>query len=155
MTSEENGFLLTLKKNPDDSTAHSAYADWLDEHDRHYEAILQRDKAGVSEVWFKLRRKSDGLFSEGRSTSRHRPVRWSAKGKMWRRLSDLRSHMANMRDSTSYGNTPWTDLEVVVIEIRTSAAAVLPILVERDPTRRWAQQTFTIVEPLGEEANKE
>jgi uncharacterized protein (TIGR02996 family) len=149
MTSEENGFLLALEQNPDDTTGRAAYADWLDEHDRPYEAILQRDKAGVSEAWFKLRRKSDGLFSDGRSTSRHTPIRWSAKGKMWRRLSDLRSHMVNMRGRGSYGGLPWEELEVVVIEIRAATAAVLPILVQRDPTRAWAGPILTITEPLG------
>lgn len=149
MNSEENGFLLSLEQNPEDTTARSAYADWLDEHDRPYEALLQRDKAGVSEVWFKLRRKSDGLFSDGRSTSRHTPIRWSAKGKMWRRLSDLRSHMVNMRPRGSYGGIAWEELEVVVIEVRATAAAVLPILVKRDPARAWAGPILTITEPLG------
>jgi uncharacterized protein (TIGR02996 family) len=41
MTTEEAGFLITLKQNPDDATARSAYADWLDEHDRPYEALLK------------------------------------------------------------------------------------------------------------------
>src|SRR5215471_7261483 len=145
MTSEENGFLLALKADPNDTTARSAYADWLDEHNRSYEALLQRDKAGVSEAWFKLRRKSDGLFSDGRSTSSRAPIRWSAKGKMWRRLSDLRSHMMNIRGSGSYGGMAWEDLEVVVIEIRSVAAAVLPVLVEPSPRRAW-----TIKEPLGD-----
>ncbi len=150
MNPEEQGFLLSLKENPDDTTARSAYADWLDEHDRPYEALLQRDKAGVSEVWFKLRRKSDGLFSDGRPASSRQSVRWSAKGKMWRKLSDLRSHMLNMRDRSAYGGkTPWDDLEIVVIEVRVVTAAVLPILVKRDPARAWAGPVLTIAEPLG------
>ena len=41
MTSEERGFLDAIKTNPDDVTARGAYADWLDEHDRHHDAMLQ------------------------------------------------------------------------------------------------------------------
>src|SRR5262245_33145268 len=120
MTGEENGFLLALKKNPKDATARGAYADWLEEHDRLYEAALQRDKAGLSEVWFKFRRKSDGLFSGGTASSSGR-ISWSAKGKMWRRLADLRSHLSRyVRARAYYGNskpvlygdTAWEDLEV-------------------------------------------
>ena len=149
MTADEKGFLHAIETNPGDATARSAYADWLDEQDRPYEALLQRDKAGVSEVWFKLRRKSDGQFSEGCPTSARTPVRWSGKGKMWRRLSDLRSHILNMRDKNSYGGTPWEDVEVVVVEIRSITAAVLPVLMQSDPTRAWAGPTLTITEPLG------
>jgi uncharacterized protein (TIGR02996 family) len=150
MTADEKGFLAALRANPDDATARSAYADWLDEHDRPYEALLQRDKAGVSEAWFKLRRKSDGLFSDGRPASSRQGVRWSTKGKMWRKLSDLRSHMLNMRDKSAYGGqTPWEDLEVVVIEVRAATAAVLPVVVTRNPLRTWAAPGWAIVEPLG------
>ena len=145
MTSEERGFLTAIKENPDDVTARGAYADWLDEHDRHYEAVLQRAEANLSEVYFKLRRKSDGLFSEGRSSSG--PIRWTTKGKMWRRLSDLRSHMANMRPRNDYGGKiPWSDLEVVVLEVRVTVAATLPISAPPDP-RTWGGPTIT--EPLG------
>ncbi|MCI0703664.1 MAG: TIGR02996 domain-containing protein, partial [Planctomycetia bacterium] len=90
MTSDERGFQLAIKKNPKDLTAHGAYADWLEEHDRPYEAALQRAKAGLSEVYFKLRRKSDGLFSEGNEQRYGKKSHWSAKGKMWRKLADLR-----------------------------------------------------------------
>src|SRR5262245_21602668 len=128
MTSEERGFLAAIKENPGDVTARGAYADWLDEHDRHYEAVLQRGEANLSEVYFKLRRKSDGLFSEGRTASARQPIKWTTKGKMWRRLSDLRSHMANMRPRNDYGGkVPWSDLEVVVFEVRLTVAATLPI----------------------------
>jgi uncharacterized protein (TIGR02996 family) len=39
-TPDERGFLDAIKKYPDDATARLVYADWLDEHDRPYEAIL-------------------------------------------------------------------------------------------------------------------
>jgi hypothetical protein len=57
--------------------------------------------------------------------------------------------MVNMRGRGSYGGLPWEELEVVVIEIRAATAAVLPILVQRDPTRAWAGPILTITEPLG------
>jgi uncharacterized protein (TIGR02996 family) len=40
MTSEESGFLLAIEKAPTDVAARGAYADWLDEHGRPYEALL-------------------------------------------------------------------------------------------------------------------
>ena len=147
MTAEEKGFLLALKKNPNDATARGAFADWLEEHGRAYEALLQRDKAGVAEAWFKLRRKSDGLFSEG-LTSGRRTVRWSTKGKMWRQLGDLRSHLVGLRGHTLYGgDTPWEDLEVVAIELRLVVAATLPV----KKTKFGYSSSLTITEPLGAE----
>ena len=127
MTAEEKGFLASIKKNPNDAIARGAYADWLDEHDRPYEALLQRGKAGLSEVHFKLRRKSDVMFSEG-PDRRRGAIRWSTKGKMWRKLSDLHGHLK----STPYGTTastietPAKDLEIVVIEVRAAVATTMP-----------------------------
>ncbi|MBN9122424.1 MAG: TIGR02996 domain-containing protein, partial [Planctomycetes bacterium] len=66
LDAEERGFVLALKKDPTDATARGAYADWLDEHGRHYDAVLQREAAGLSELRFKVRRKSGGPFSEAR-----------------------------------------------------------------------------------------
>jgi uncharacterized protein (TIGR02996 family) len=150
MTAEEKGFLAAIKKNSADATARGAYADWLDEHERSYEALLQRDKAGISEAWFKLRRKSDGLFSEG-LTSR-RDIRWSTKGKMWRKLNDLRSHLFNLRFSSHYGSdTPWDDLEVIVIEVRAAVAVTLPVVVRESHGPYATARTCTIPEPLGAE----
>jgi hypothetical protein len=61
--------------------------------------------------------------------------------------------MMNMREKESYGRTPWEDVEIVVIEVRAVTAAVLPLLVTRDPARAWVGPVFTIVEPLGDNAN--
>src|SRR3954470_19625319 len=99
MTADEKGFLHALEQNPDDTTARAAYADWLEKHGRRYEAILQRGRAGVSEVYFKLRRKSDGLFSD---CNTHKPDGWSATGKMWRELSGLRAHLAGYERSNRW-----------------------------------------------------
>jgi uncharacterized protein (TIGR02996 family) len=148
---EENAFLAAVEKNPDDRNARVAYADWLDEHNRHYEALLQRDLAGVSEAWYKLRRKSDGLYSEGRANYR-KPIRWSVKGRMWRRLSDLRSHLVNTRGPKTgqyCENTPREDLEVVVIEVRMDAVTVLPISIQQDTRFNW-RSIIVIAEPMGE-----
>ncbi|AWM35999.1 hypothetical protein GobsT_62540 [Gemmata obscuriglobus] len=128
MTADERGFLATLDTNPNDHTARAAYADWLDEQGRRYEAAIERGRAGLSEVYFKIRRKSDGLFSEGRSPSQSR-VRWSAKGKTWRRMNDVRAHMLNLKDGKSYGGTPWNDIEVVLHEVRVVFTAALPVSV--------------------------
>ncbi|HEY1188410.1 MAG TPA: TIGR02996 domain-containing protein [Gemmata sp.] len=157
MTSEERGFLAAIKKNPKEATARGAFADWLDEHDRPYEAILQRDAAGLSEVYFKLRRKSDGLFSEG--SNKPGGKHWSAKGKMWRQLQFLRAHLrtyvvlhrgrsAFTRTELKYhDDTAWDDLEIVAIEVRATVGAVLPV------TCRFEQSgpiEVSITEPLGE-----
>jgi uncharacterized protein (TIGR02996 family) len=152
MTAEETGFLRAIKQNPADATARGAYADWLDEHDRPYEALLQRDRAGISEAWFKLRRKSDGLFSEGLTPSR-REIRWSTKGKMWRKLSDLRSHLVNLRNHNHYGSgTDWDDLEVIVIEVRAAVTVTLPVVVTESRRVYGTFRTLSITEPPGADA---
>jgi uncharacterized protein (TIGR02996 family) len=155
MTAEETGFLRAIKQNPADATARGAYADWLDEHDRSYEAALQRSKAGLSEVFFKLRRKSDGLFSTAQRPNARAPMRWDTKGKMWRKIDDLHSHMRGLTSTrTSYAGTPWSDLEVVVLEVRVTYTTTLPVAEQKHP--RWENSTqITVVEPLGAGAEGE
>jgi uncharacterized protein (TIGR02996 family) len=126
---DEAGFIASIEADPNDTTARAAYADWLDEHDRPIEAAEQRDAAGLTEVQYKLRRKSDGLFAEARE---HSP-RWSSKGKVWRRLKDLRTHLTAVRavhrTYEGYGSgTPWSDLEVVVVEVRPVTLACWPLV---------------------------
>jgi uncharacterized protein (TIGR02996 family) len=156
MTAEERGFLSAIKKSPTDATARGAYADWLDENGRPYEALLQRGKAELSEVYFKIRRKSDGLFSEGTTTSGG--SHWSTKGKLWRKLHVLRSHLRNYvqlhRAWTSvrfvvkyYDDTSWDDLEVVVVEVRVTVGAVLPLVLRQDQS---GPAEVIITEPLGQ-----
>ena len=69
---------------------------------------------------------------------------------MWRRLSDLRSHMVNMRDTSTYSGIAWEDLEVVVIEVRATTAAVLPLAMRRDSMYARAKHNLTITEPIGD-----
>jgi len=124
---DEHGFLEAIEKNSDDTTARLAYADWLDERDRPYEAILQRERAGVSEVRYKLRRKSDGRFACGQLPWNCDTGLWSDRGKMWRKLSQLRGHILRVRRAMrSYGGTPWRDVEIAVAEIRAVIVATLP-----------------------------
>ena len=121
--SEEHGFLEAIKENPADVATRLAYADWLEEHDRPYRAMLQRVEAGVSRVRYVVRRKSDGLCSEG--GERH--VRWSAKGKEWDRLGSVRAHLAVGSHNQLYGcNTPWEDVEIAVFEVRVQPIGTLP-----------------------------
>ncbi len=88
---EEAGFLVALEQDTEDTTTRAAYADWLDEHDRAYEAAVQRDKAGLSEVWYKVRRKTDGLFAEPDG-----PKAWTKNGKRWRSLKQVVPHIHNV-----------------------------------------------------------
>ena len=148
MNAEERGFLAAIKKNSDDATARSAYADWLDEHERPYEAAQQRSKAGLSEVFFKIRRKSDGLFSTAQRAHAYAPMKWTTAGKMWRKVSDLHSHMRNRSDTKTYAGTAWDDLEVVVLEVRVTYSTALPIAVQKTLYR----SVPTVVEPLGKNA---
>ncbi len=150
MTADEQGFLKALKKNPKDVATHSAYADWLDEHDRPYEAALHRSKAGLSEVYYKIRRRSDGLFSNG--TKWQAKASWSEGGKVWRRLTDVCAHM-RMTDGKTYGGTAWNDLEVVVVEVRTTFTVALPI--RREKPKGWARARVTVVEPHGDSTAEE
>ena len=131
--SDEAGFVTYLKANPDDATAHAAFADWLDEHGRPVEAAVQRDAARLSEVRYKLRRKSDGLFCEGNC--------WTSRGKGWRQLGDLNKHLGSVRrrrdpreSSLIYLGTPLTDLEIVVVEVRAVAIASLPLKIKKLPS---------------------
>ena len=80
MDAEEKGFLSALKKDPNDATARGAYADWLDEHGRAHEAMLQRASAGLSEIRYKIRRTSDGLFSEGAEGHHEGNRPWTTRG---------------------------------------------------------------------------
>jgi uncharacterized protein (TIGR02996 family) len=156
--SDEVGFVAYLNSNPDDATAHAAFADWLDEHGRPLEAAEQRDAAGISEVYYKLRRKSDGLFCEGRDQRRDaRPgqaYKWSTRGKTWRKLEDLRAHLAAVRaGSRTYGGgdrtgTAWDKLEVVAFEVRAVELARLP-LTFRKPGQGRDIKLVTIEKPVG------
>jgi uncharacterized protein (TIGR02996 family) len=144
MDAGEKGFLAAIKKSPKDAASLSAYADWLDEHDRPYEAALQRAKAGLSEVYYKIRRKKDGLFSTGNKSGSS--MGWSEGGKMWRRLTDLEAHMRMIGHDT-YGGTKWKDVEVVFFEVRITFTAALPLTRERP--RGWGRTRVTVTEPLG------
>lgn len=84
-SSEEQGFLRAIEENASDKATRLAYADWLEDHHRPYEAMLQRVQAGVSEVRYKIRRKSDGKFAAART--------WSETGKDYRKLAHAKSHI--------------------------------------------------------------
>jgi len=133
ISTDEAGFVAFLEAHPNDATAHAAYADWLDEHGRRVEAAVQRAAAGLSEVRYKLRRNSDGLFSEGNY--------WTSKGKGWRQLSDLNKHLGSVRrrqatrgSSLDYLGTPLSELEVVVVEVRATEIAGMPLAVKKLPS---------------------
>jgi uncharacterized protein (TIGR02996 family) len=153
MTAEEKGFVAALKKNSEDATARGAYADWLDEHGRTYEALIQRDKAGIAEAWFKLRCKTTGLFSEGLASGRHK-IAWSAKGRMWRTLGSLRSHLTGLSYEQRYGGQSWSELEVIVIELRPAVTATLPVTVTKKITGFHRGRSIKVVEPHGESGDE-
>jgi uncharacterized protein (TIGR02996 family) len=142
VTAEEMSFLRALEADPTDRTTLLAYADWLEEHDRPYRAMLQRVQAGVSQVRFKVRRKSDGLFAE-RGT---RHVQWSSGGVEWERLSSVRAHLAAGSHNKLYGdNTPWDDVEIVAFEVRVQAVGTLPFSIQEG---RWrGSKKVSITEP--------
>ncbi len=141
---EEWGFLQPLENNAADPTTRLAYADWLEEHDRPYRAMVQRVQAGVSEARFKVRRASDGLFSEG--GERH--VQWSARGVEWERLSSVRAHLAAGSHNKLYGhNTPWADVEIVVFEVRVRPVGTLPFSFGEAVGRLRKRRKVVIVEP--------
>jgi len=127
-TADERGFLGAIKKSPDDATARLIYADWLDEHDRPFEAVLQREQAGVAEVRYKLRRTSGGLFACGQLPGNCRTGLWSDRGKLWRKLSRLQEHIRRARhwNKKTYGGTPWSNVEIAVVEVRPVVVATLP-----------------------------
>ena len=130
---EEAGFLRAIEEDATDATTRLACADWLEEHGRPYRAMLQRVAAGVSEARFKVRRKSDGLFSEG--GERH--VKWSPRGVEWERLSSVRAHLASGSHQPLYGgNTPWADVEVVAFEVRVRPVCSLPFSLGEGTGRR-------------------
>ena len=121
MTSaEEKGFLEAIKENPGDVTTLLAYADWLEEHDRPYRAMMHRVQAGVSQVRYKVRRKSDGLFAGSGEY-----IEWSAGGKEWERLSSVRGHLAANSYRDKYGGVPWDGVEIAVFEIRVRDVGAL------------------------------
>jgi uncharacterized protein (TIGR02996 family) len=144
---EEQGFLDALNESPRDRASRLAFADWLEGHDRPYEAMLQRIQAGVSEGRFKVRRRSDGLFSEGGE----KDVEWSQKGKEWKQLAHLRAHLTALTHKPLYGgNTPWEDVEIAVFEVRVQPVCALAFSRQPGPWRR----AVVVHEPLGGEAKE-
>ena len=140
---EEAGFLVALEKDAEDTTTRAAYADWLDEHNRACEAAVQRDKAGLSEVWYKVRRKTDGLFAEPEG-----PKFWTKTGKRWRSLKQVVPHIHNVSEGGRYLAVKWENLEVVVTEIRPQDIGTLLVSV-RHPYPQWPSVvTFAIDEPV-------
>lgn len=142
MTAEEKGFLSAIKANPKDATARGAFADWLDEHGRAHEAMLQRAAAGLSEVRYKIRRKSDGLFSEGAEGRYEGNEPWTTRGKMWPTIVHLRGHLNSQVQDHAHqrrwnrrlpaefryqNDTPLADLEVVVVELRFVVGARMAV----------------------------
>src|SRR5947209_6408495 len=117
---EEKGFLKAIKENPGDVASRLAYADWLEEHGRRHDAIVQRAAANVSWVVYKIRRKSDGLYSDGRYT-------WSDKGKAWPKLSLLKQHLSADSSGGFYHATRWAELEIAVFEMPLRPTVVLPL----------------------------
>jgi uncharacterized protein (TIGR02996 family) len=146
VTMDERGFLKAIEENPDDTVTRLAYADWLEEQGRSYEAMKQRVKGGVSQVQYKLRRKSDGLFSEGGGGAQ---VQWTTKGKIWPGLAHIRGHLIAQGRRERYGNnTSWSSLEVVVFELRVLPQGTLPISIEKHEQYSW-KRIITIEEPQG------
>jgi uncharacterized protein (TIGR02996 family) len=140
---EEATFLVAIQKDAGDVNTRAAYADWLDEHNRPYEAAVQRDKGGVSEVWYKLRRTTDGLFAEPDN-----PNRWTNTGKRWRSLKQLLLHVRSLSGAGHYLQVRFEDVEVVVIEVRPQTVGTLPVSARR-PYPQWPNVVkFTIDEPV-------
>jgi uncharacterized protein (TIGR02996 family) len=117
---EEKGFLKAIKENPGDVASRLAYADWLEEHGRRHDAILQRAAANVSWVVYKIRRKSDGLYSDGRWG-------WNEKGKSWQKLGLLKQHISAGSASGRYYSTLWAQLEIAVFEMPLRPTVVLSL----------------------------
>src|SRR5262245_10200245 len=140
---EEKGFLQSIEEDPEDVATRLAYADWLEEHQRSYEAMLQRVEAGVSEARYKVRRKSDGLFSEGGASN----VQFSSNGAEWKKVSSVRAHLSQNAPQGLYGgNTPWDDVEIVVYEVRTHLIGTLPYSFKQ-PEKFWRSRTVLVHEP--------
>jgi uncharacterized protein (TIGR02996 family) len=139
---EEAGFLVALRDDAADTTTRAAYADWLDEHDRAYEAAVQRDWAGLSEVWYKVRRKTDGLFAEPEG-----PKYWTKTGKRWRSLKQVAPHIRSVSAAGRYLTVRWENLEVVVIEIRPQDVGTLSVSLRHPYPQRPRYVTLSIDEP--------
>jgi uncharacterized protein (TIGR02996 family) len=121
MTVEERGFLAALKQNARDAATRLAYADWLEDQGRPLDALQQRAKAGVSQVRYSIRRKSDGLISDAAGG-------WGVVGRQWVKLGDVRLHLLYRSRQDKYnGDTEWADVEIILSEIRVHPAAVISV----------------------------
>lgn len=81
----------------------------------------------MTTVVYKIRRKSDGLFSTGGSVPS-----WTENGKTWNTRGALSNHMAQLRDPY-YSRTRriddiYGDAEVVVIEVVYNPVNAIPAL---------------------------
>jgi hypothetical protein len=98
-------------------------------------------------VFFKIRRKSDGRFSEGAEGHHKGNEPWTTKGKLWPTLNHLRAHLKsqiatyNWRRRWGTGaparflyqdDTPVEDLEVVVVELRFTVGARMSLALQHD-----------------------
>jgi uncharacterized protein (TIGR02996 family) len=145
VSAEEQGLLQAIKENPNDVPTLLAYADWLEEHDRPYRAMMQRVQAGVSQVRYKVRRKSDGLFAGSGEY-----VKWSAEGKEWDKLSSVRGHLAANSYRDKYGGVPWGDVEIAVFEIRVQDVGALTFTISGEGGTGYSyrkRRQVTITEP--------
>lgn len=137
----ESAFLKSIKRQPSEPNHRLVFADWLDEHGRVYEAFEQRVKAGFSLAQFKLRRKSDGLFSSGGGNY----VTWTTHGKVFRRLNNLQLHLRHHARSLKYADqVPWDQLEVVVFEERLDHIASFGLNHDPDSESRWGKGEVNI-----------
>ena len=142
-SAEERGLLWSIEQYPQDPRPRLIYADWLDDHGRPYRAMMQRVEASVSQVRYKIRRKSDGKFSEGGEHD----VQWTSRGKEWTEFSKVRAYLALVSRQRRYGgNTDWSDVEVAVFEIRVQFVEAIPFTIDREAWRSRGRR-LTMAEP--------
>jgi len=73
----------------------------------------------MSDIYYKIRSKTTGLFSTGGSD-----VTWNKVGKVWRRKGDLSSHFTGL---TSHGRKQYRDNDAEVVELETVVHNLIPV----------------------------
>jgi hypothetical protein len=73
---------------------------------------------------FQLRDLVTGLYDTGRIGSRDRKIVWGTKGKRWKRLSDLSSHLSWMKGERTFLCT-WIVVEYDVTEVAGFPVTIL------------------------------
>lgn len=85
----------------------------------------------AEEIFYKIRRRSDGLFSNGGTSPR-----FTNKGKIWKTIGYIKSHLKNV----GLGRAAEIYKDCEIIELIASENILCNINIEIEKLERWAEE---------------